>query len=356
MRPILNGDQNAALFAHQQISVHLPGILDVLGRSKMVTEMDLTDNSLTAEVIQPLVAFVLDSELSRLTLDDNPQIGPRGMQQLLEGIHDSTSLEIVSLANTGCNFSVGRGVALLIADCPALLKLDVSRCRLRGSAIEISQSLPNSPTLKYLNLSNNELFYGGRKLALQLGANVAKCRTLSTLDLSQNAISSEMAASLLRGMADAGGLIKLNLSRNEIGDAAGRAIATFISKASGLKSLDISQNPILNVIASKIEGQQKMDAAVQKPGDKKAKTKAYTPGCYLVVAAVAKSPSLKQLKILGLTVNPTEWEQKLEGMPSSVQILSRAPDAEMFNFRPRAAPLIIKPGGSGTPNTARRAK
>jgi hypothetical protein len=358
MRPILFGDQTSALFAHQQIARHLPIILDALARSKMVTELDISDNSLTADVVQPLIAFVTDSDqLSELRFQDNPLIGARGMQELLEGLREGRALETITFSNTGCNSSVGHSIAVLLSETTTLLNLDASRCQLRQSVIEISQALPNCATLKRLNLSNNDLHYGQRKLALQLGSNVAKCTALSRLDLSQNALSSDMVASLLRGLGDAQHLHWLNLSRNEIGEPAGRAIATFLARSSSVRKLDISQNPILNVTRNRVEGQKLLEESNQKPGggDKKGKSKVYTPACFLIAAALAKTASLKEVKMYGLVVNPLEWEQKLEPIGNRVAVLYRSPDAESFNFRPRTGAIIFKPNGQkGTPITPRR--
>jgi Ran GTPase-activating protein (RanGAP) involved in mRNA processing and transport len=257
MKPILQGDQNSALFAHQHVATHLPIILDLLARSKVVSEVDISDNSLSSEVIKYLVTFVNESDqLSLLHLDDNPLIGATGMRQLIDGIKDCRSLESLSIANTGCNPTVGKALGQLVIGCGQLLRLNLSNCRLRQSAIDIAQALPQTATLKRLNLSKNELYYGQRRLAVQIGSNVAKCATLSRLDLSQNALTTEMAIALLRGLGDAPALHRLDISKNEIGEPAGRAIANFIAKSQSLRKLDISQNALLNVTVNKLMGQK----------------------------------------------------------------------------------------------------
>jgi Ran GTPase-activating protein (RanGAP) involved in mRNA processing and transport len=355
MRPILFGDQNSALFAHQQISRHLPVVLEMLARTKLVTEIDISDNSLTPIIIKPLVDFVMESDqLSMLHLHDNPAIGPHGIQELLEGIQDSHSLESLSLSNTGCTAICGHAVALVVSGCSSLLKLNVSRCRLRQSVIEIAQALPSAQSLKQLNLSQNELFYGQRRLALQLGANCGKCSSLTRLDLSQNAITTEMVNSLLRGLADAPHLHSLDLSKNEIGEFAGRGIAAFIGKAPALKKLILSLNPLLNITANKVAGQVKMDEEKQKPGAKKSKSNAYIPGCYLIIGALNKSPTMKEVEMFGIVVNLFEWEQKLLVLGDRVKVRYRGADQEMFKFRPKTAtPPIVKPI-SKAPSTPRR--
>jgi Ran GTPase-activating protein (RanGAP) involved in mRNA processing and transport len=341
MRPILFGDQNSALFAHQNVSNHLPIILDLLSRTKVVSELDLSDNSLTTSVVQPLVDFVNESDqLSLLHLDDNPMIGDIAMRTLLEGIKDCRSLESLSISNTGCSLIVGRAIAQLLAGCIGLLKLNISHCSLRQAGIEVSVALPLSSTLRRVNLSQNELFYGQRKLALSLGTNAAKCSTLSRLDVSQNALPSEMAITLLRGLGDAPNLHRLDLSRNNIDEPAGRAIAMFIQKSSSIRKLDISHNPILNVTRNKEIGQKKLEEDAQKPGGgnkKDKKPKAYVPAGYLMLTALGKSVNMKEMRMVGLVADWAEWGQRMETLGDKVTVVFQAADAGAFNFRPKTA-------------------
>jgi Ran GTPase-activating protein (RanGAP) involved in mRNA processing and transport len=145
MRPILFGDQNSALFAHQNVANHLPIIIDLLSRIKVVSELDLSDNSLTGAVVQPLIDFVMESDqLSLLYLDDNPMIGDVAIRTLLEGIKDCRSLESLSIANTGASPIVGRAIAQLLGGCTGLLKLNISHCCLRRAGIEVAMASVNS--------------------------------------------------------------------------------------------------------------------------------------------------------------------------------------------------------------------
>jgi hypothetical protein len=236
------------------------------------------------------------------------------------------------------------------------MRLNITQCKLRQSVLEIAQALPASLTLKRLYLAQNELYYGQRRLALQLGANIAKCSNLSRVDLSQNAITTEMAISFLRGLGDMSHLHQLDLSRNEIGETAGRAISTFIVKAATLRKLDISQNPLLKVTLNKRLGQERLEAESQKPGggNKTEKPKVYVPGCYLIAVALGKSASMKEIKMHGLVVNQAEWLQKLAPLGEKVRVLWRAVDAESFNFPrppppPAAAPKPPPAKGGKTP-------
>jgi Ran GTPase-activating protein (RanGAP) involved in mRNA processing and transport len=357
MQPVLFGDQATASFSHQMIGPHLPIVLDLLLRTKIVTELDLTDNALTSAAVKPLVTFVTESDqLSVLLLDDNP-IGSLGMQDLIEGIKDSRSLEQISICNTGCSPIVGHSIGNLLVGCTSLLKLNISHCRLRQSLMEIAQSLPAATTLRSINAARNDLFYGQRRLGLQFGVNAAKCTSLTRIDLSQNALTSEMASALLKGLGEAPRLHRLDLSRNNIDEPAGRAFVTFIEKCAALRRLVISQNPMLNVTKNQELWQQKLDEEAEKPGGgtkKNKKPKKYIPACYAIITALAKAVSVKQVDMVGLIVDSWEWERKLEELGDRITVVWRGADAEGFKFRVRAPPITI-PVASESEETPRRA-
>lgn len=336
MRPILSGDVVAAQFPHQEIGTHLPIILKMLKKMKIISELNLLDNALDSSCTGPLVDFVNASDqLSTLNLNDNPLIKARPMKDLIDGISKSHSLEEVQISNTGCTAIVGPSLAELMNGCGALVRLDISKCQLRQSGIDIANAIPNALNLKWLMMSSNELHVGGKKFAQLLGSNVAKSK-ISRLDLSKNALSADMATALLKGLSDAVSLKHLDLSKNSIGEQAGRAISTFIQRAPKIKHLDISQNPILNVTNNKIKGQQFMESDEGKQGGNKKdkKPKAYVPGMYLIMAALAKlgkSTTLIDIKMLGLVVESEEWTQKMEihtQSGSTVDVIYQSPSSE----------------------------
>lgn len=364
MRPILSGEKQDALFPHQQISNHLPVILKLLKKMKVINNLDLSDNSLRPDCAQPLIEFVNeDEQLSSLNISDNPLIGPKAMIELLEGIQESLSLENLIISNTGCNKHVSTSIAKVIDGCKSLLKLDISACDLRQNAIEVAQKLPNNPKLKMLNLSKNSLYVGGRRFATQLGANVAKCEMLKKLDLSFNALTSEQVSALMKGLANAPHLSSLNLSKNCIDETGGKPIAIFLGKTTSLKFLDISQNQVLNVTVNKIRGQQKLEEESKKPGGKdKKKSSTYTPGVYWIINYLMKNGGLPQkpikIRMIGLVVDPVEWEQKLEALRcanSNIEIIYQAPCNLSFHFqRPNTALPPVPPALSASRNSARK--
>ncbi|KAK8884510.1 hypothetical protein M9Y10_043623 [Tritrichomonas musculus] len=338
MKPILSGDEGSANFPHMQVGNHIPIILQMLNKVKIINDLNLSDNALDYTCVEPLVNFVLNSDqLSSLNLSDNPNIKAKGMRELMEGIRDSRSLENLSISNTGCNQTVGPAIAEFIDNCSLLLKLDASSCSLRQSVNEIAQALANSQKLKRLNLSDNELCIGGKKVMQQLGSGVSKGGTITRLFLSKNAINDEMAISLLKNLAESQTLKHLDLSNNSIGEPAGKAIASLISKTSTLKHLDISMNPVLNVTINKENGQKSLESDDGKGGAKKdKKPKAYTPSVYSILTSLGKNTTMVDIKMVGLVVNQIEWQQKLEQLHSqnqAVNVIYQAPGTESFQFR-----------------------
>lgn len=347
MKPILTGDEGSANFPHMQIGPHISIILQMLNKVKMINDLNLNDNALGSSCVEPLINFVLNSDqLSSLNLSDNPGIKAKAMKELMEGIRDSRSLENLNISNTGCNQTVGPAIAEFIDNCSLLLKLDASSCSLRQSAIDIAQSLSNSQKLKRLNLSDNELCIGGKKLMQQLGAGVSKGGTITRLFLSKNAITDEMAISLLKNLSESQTLKHLDLSYNSIGESAGKTIASLISKTTTLKHLDISMNPVLNVTINKEIGQKNLESDDGKPGAKKdKKSKAYTPSVYSMLVSLTKNSSMVDIKLIGLVVDHTEWQQKLEQMHAqnqTVNVIYQAPRTESFPFQRSASSLSSK--------------
>ncbi|OHS98528.1 hypothetical protein TRFO_08789 [Tritrichomonas foetus] len=361
MRPILSGEEQDAIFPHQHISTHLSIVLKLLTKMKVINNLDLSDNSLRPDCAQPLIDFVReDDQLSSLNISDNPLIGPKAMITLLEGIKDSTSLESLTISNTGCTKHVGSSIAHVIDGCHILIKLDISSCDLKQSALEIAQTLPNNPKLKQLNMAKNGLYIGGRRFALQLGANVGKCENLKKLDLSSNAITSEQVTALMKGLANAPKLSYLNLSKNCIDETGGRPIAIFLGKTTSIKYLDLSQNQLLNVTVNKIRGQKKLEEDAKKPGGKdKKKPSVYTPGCYWIINYLAKNAGLPQkpikIRMIGIVVDAIEWEGKLDVLRNAnpnVEIEYKAPANTFFQFRRPQTGIPVAPPMSSRKSAA----
>jgi len=344
MKPILSGTKFSAKLAHYKIGKNLPIILQLLSQVKNISVINLSDNTLEPSCIPQLLEFVINSDsLSMLNIADNPLMRSKAVKDLLEGIGENRSLETLDISNTGCS-QIGSSIAKLIQNCTVLLRLDAVNCDLRHTAIDIANALPNSEKLKRLNLKKNQLHVGGKRFATLLGSCAARCTSLRKLYLSENAITDEMAAVLLRGLSDSPVLTVLDISNNMIGEPSGRALSAFVSKSTSLKALDISQNPILNVSINKVRGSEANPNADNKEANKKdKKQREYVPGVYLLLNALAKNTSLITLSMYGLVADEDEIRGKitqLSSQNSQITVVYRGPESRYF-------------GGSSAPEAPR---
>lgn len=337
MKPLLQGIEANANFSHYGIGVHLPIVLQMLNLIKGISDLNLTDNSLSSSCWKSLSAFVETSDsLLSLVIDDNPYIKANAMKKILESLKENKSIETLGIANTGCNPSVGKSIAEVLNNCSALIKLDITNCQLGTSMTEVSNAIANASKIKWLAAANNNFFLGAKKAAQSFGTNAGRSATLSRIDLSHNSINDEQVAVLLKGLADSPALVKLNLSYNCIDEASGRAVAGFLAKSSKCSSIDLSQNPLLNVTINIIKGQREAEGGDGKPAAKKdKKAKGYTPGVYLILAALGKNTIMKEVKLIGLVVDLEEWGQKIEQLRATntkVQVIDFVAHTQSYNF------------------------
>lgn len=336
MKKLCDGTEYSANLKHYKVGSSLPIILKVLTRLKTTADLDLADNNLDEHCAEPLIDFLTSSEvISTLNLSDNPRIRGRAIAKIADCLEDNRTLELVNISNTGCQL-IGKSVAKIITNCLILQTLDVSNCGLRQTCSDIALAIPQAERLLELDLSHNQLYVGAKRLAVQLGQNIAKSSTLQVVDLSSNALTSEQCASLCRGMASCSSLKSVNLQDNNIDEEGGRAIANFISKSASLKYLNISHNPILNVVINIIRLKRKLEEEKDKPGNKKdKKPKEPTPGVFFILNACAKSSSIQEVTMIGLVVDKAEYNKRVETVKATnrkVEFISSMPIAPGSSF------------------------
>jgi Leucine-rich repeat (LRR) protein len=124
-------------------------------------------------------------------------------------------------------------LAGVLAQCPALVHLDVSRNRIGvGGTERLAEVLGQCPALAYLNLRNNQMGDAGTE---RLGV-LAQCPALAHLNLSDNRICEGCAESLAGVLAQCPALAYLNLLSNDMGTVGkGRLRASWRGQDSGLR-------------------------------------------------------------------------------------------------------------------------
>ena len=314
MKALCDKDTYSANFRHYRMGKNVGIVLNVLLKLQGISELDLMDNGLESECAESIVEFVKQTQsLSTLNLAQNPHIRTKSMTQILEAMASSAQgIESLNISNTGC-MNMGKQLAQIISSCFILQNLYCANCGLGMTAIDFAKAIPNSQKLRILDLSMNGLHAGGKRLAVALGQSIAKSAALKSINLSKNALTAEQVMSLMRSMADCATLKTVDLHDNSIGDEAGRAISNFFAKSGSIKHFDISSNPILNVTINIVNLKKKLAEEKDKPGNKKdKKPKEPVPGAYVILNGVAKSTTLKDIKMIGLVVKQEEWDAKVE--------------------------------------------
>jgi hypothetical protein len=70
------------------------------------------------------------------------------------------------------------------------------------------------------------------------------------------------------------------------------------------------------------------------------------------MTALAKSINMKEVTMIGLVANWTEWAQRMEVASEKVRVVCQGADAGDFNFRPQTAMLRTGESVTGLPATA----
>ena len=336
MKAICNKDTFTANLRHYKVGKHIDIILKVLLKLEGISELDLTDNGLDDSCGEELLNYCTSTQsLSTLDLSLNPMIRTKAITKILEGLSTPQGIENLNISSTGCS-TIGKQLSGLLNNCYILQTLMIANCNIGTSIIDLAKALPNATKLKRLDLSMNSLFSGGRRAALILGQNVAKCPSLKYINLSKNAFTTEQTQSFMRAIGESPSLKEINLSQNAIGDEAGRSISIFLGKSHTMKRLDISQNPILNVTINYLHLKQKIEAEKDKPSLKKdKKPKEPIPGAYFVLNGVGKCQTLREVKMIGLVVKPSEWEAKISAAKEQnpeCEIIFRTPASTPYDF------------------------
>lgn len=342
MEPILSGSKFSAKLAHYKIGRDVRVVLQMLAQVKGIEMLDLSDNNLDDTSVVYLKEFLQSSDsLSSLNISDNPKINSKAIMDLSNSFEENHALESFDISNTGCQL-VGKSLASVVSNCHSLKKLNAANCGLKQTGIDLASALPKAEKLKRLDLSRNQLYIGGRRLAQMLGSGASKCASLTRLCLSENALDDDMTVALLRGLGGSSSLVLLDISRNNIGENAGRSISTFIGRCSSLKSLNISQNPILNVTINQARAKAELENSKEKGNMKKdKKPKSYVPGAYSILTALAKNTNMVSMLMMGLVADEAELAQRLEQTRSAnpnVIIVYKGPEAK--NYSPADVPKL----------------
>ena len=228
--------------------------------------INMENNQITKEAGEALASVVLHNMgLQELYLASN-NLG-EGLLDVARALQHITSLKMLSLSNNNISNEVSRELALAIKSNKHLEKLWFHNCSLKSSVIVILQSLSTISTLKYLNISGNNITEeAGEALAsvilhnegleeLHLSINsldegmliVAKAlqhiSSLKSLDLGYSNISKEVSDELALAIAANEQLEEVRLYNNNL-DSSAIVIFHALSTISALKLINMENNQI----------------------------------------------------------------------------------------------------------------
>lgn len=190
-------------------------LLSAWKNNSQIASLDLSYKNLSSSGWQSLKRWAATSEyLTKLDLSRNPDLvkGLEADDLLVDGSASFTALQEINLSECNLEGETGAALVSLFACGPKLRILQLGHNALGPS---VSKSLFRlSPSLIELSLTNCGLT---DKVLQTLVPSLSKLQELETLDLSQNSLTTTVAALVAKGLAEGfGSLQTLNLSGNAL--------------------------------------------------------------------------------------------------------------------------------------------
>lgn len=185
-----------------------------------------------------LVASPSWSQLRLLDLRDNPKLGPRGIQPIVDKLSQAENLDELNLSN--CRMGHFGAKAMGDVDLPSSLKvLDLS-CNAIGNdgAWKLAPALDALTSLELLSLSKNQIGDDG---ASEIGCRLPS--TLKVLVMRDNEIADVGARTIASALVNSK-IEKVVLANNNIGSSGATALSWTISQSSYLQELDLNENEV----------------------------------------------------------------------------------------------------------------
>lgn len=227
---------------------------ECLRNNPYLSELDVSDNALTADAVEELVAAVCDgSGVTSLSLAGNA-IGSRGALTVLYAARSAAGnvLSSLDLSRVGLDRGSVAAVLDVVAECPRLRLLYLDEINLEsGDGALVGAAIAKNRGLEVVSLSGNALGDGGTvDMAEGLSHPPAGCgpHALATLDLGSNNIGGRgvsALAELLRSPSAQLDLEELVLADNPVGAEGCKALARAIAGGGAgsplmLQRLDLS--------------------------------------------------------------------------------------------------------------------
>mmetsp|Transcript_20602 Transcript_20602/g.41854 ORF Transcript_20602/g.41854 Transcript_20602/m.41854 type:complete len:524 (-) Transcript_20602:209-1780(-) len=200
-------------------------------------QLDMRRNWITDEGASLLFA-ACSSSISRLNLHET-HISSVGVRAMASHMPLTNALSHLDLENNSLQHVRGRDIASFLEQCHNLTYLNLSRCRLANTELELGACAQ----LEHILLADNQLSEG-LSLLMQAGG-LRECSALLELDMHSNDLERASVRSLI-DLAEALPswplLARLDLSRNNLSSDIIALLADRLSLCPLLSSLDLSFN------------------------------------------------------------------------------------------------------------------
>ena len=230
----------------------------------------------------------------RIKIDSNSDTSPLCEAGLISNINFTDCLLGLKLVKIGLTAKCATEIAESLHQAPNLQKLDLSLNPLYGSVSDLARNIHHLPELTELKLKEVQM---GEKECVVLASSLNNVNKLQALNIALNSLGQGIMA-LAEHLTYLPALAMLNLGGTEMGEKEVTAVARCLPSLSQLKMIDLSGNPLGHGIIELakhlncLPGLNELVLAQTNMGEEEA------------TAIVRCLPSLSQLKILDLSVNP----------------------------------------------------
>ena len=269
-------------------------ILQSLSNVSTIKLLNVNDNQMPPQAAKTLASVIMcNTRLEKLYLRDSNL--SEGILEVAKALQHITSLKSLDLSKNNISNEVSVELAVAIKSNKHLEELWMLDCNLRSSATVILQSLSTISSLKFLNVSDNqvteeagealasvilhntglkELYLRNNNLGkgmLEIVKALQHITSLKSLNLGNNNISSEVSVELaiafqlnkhlkelwmfdcnlkssatviLQSLTTISSLKCLNINHNQVNEEAGEALASVILCNTGMEELHLRNNTI----------------------------------------------------------------------------------------------------------------
>ena len=262
--------------ANNNLQHHAVVLAQALGQIKLLTDLDLSNNSMTDEVVDALaLATENNTSLQRVNLRGNA-LKTNGIIKIAQSLSWNSRLKVLDICNDQVTEDAADAISIAVLSNVSLEELYLDDNNLGLGIKTLAATLKEITTLKVLGLNNNKLsddsadglvavVCSNKNLEklfllnnnLKLGAikiflALSKVTTLTVLNLSKNGMAEEVACSLAAAIESNCSLTTIKLSSNKLQTKGIKTISQTLSKLSSLQVLHIDDNQITKEAASDI--------------------------------------------------------------------------------------------------------